>query len=69
MILGNGNHHVVSASKIPEDMEKYNKEFAGEDWRKLISISENFSDFQDFRLLLLRSWNLCPAVILYGVEW
>jgi len=55
MILGNGNHHVVSASKIPEDMEKYNKEFAGEDWRKLISISENFSDFQDFRLLLLRS--------------
>jgi phosphoribosylcarboxyaminoimidazole (NCAIR) mutase len=39
MILGNGNHHVVSASKIPEDMEKYNKEFAGEDWRKLISIT------------------------------
>jgi hypothetical protein len=27
------------------------------------------SDFQDFRLLLWRGWNLCPAVVLHCVGW
>jgi hypothetical protein len=63
MIMGNGRgvmsellgiycHHVVSVLKIHEDTEIYNKEAAGEDWRKSVSIAVKSSDFQDFRLLL-----------------
>jgi hypothetical protein len=37
----------VSVLKIDEDTENYNKDVAGEDWRKLISIAvKNFQIFK-----------------------
>jgi hypothetical protein len=38
-LLGICCYHVLPVLKIHEDTEKYNKEVAGEDWRKSISVA------------------------------